>query len=80
MIKRDGWWIVAHDHESRWYPKEEWIKSMCAPGEWICWRAEFGPDNRGNLYAVLLKPMEWGFKNKDIALLFVLAWSNNAVE
>jgi hypothetical protein len=72
MYRENDWWFVDHDHVSSWIPKEHWITEQVAGGQW-CW--EQGKFDFDKPDIPVIKPLRWGFKDKNIALMFALKWS-----
>jgi hypothetical protein len=71
MKYENPWWTVSHDHCSSWLPKEQWIVDRLGKEgkDWICIRGTYD-----ELDHTFIKPLRWGFLDKDMALLFMLRW------
>lgn len=71
----DGWYKVAHDHMSAWWPKEQWIRDTIGPYG-ITWQ------NFNSVFdkCDLVVPLKWGFKNKSAALMFILRWHDATIQ
>lgn len=73
MIKYiDGWWTIDHDHISYWRPKENWLRQHVGEEgvDWKWTEAVFAD----TFTAPLIRPMRYGIKDKDKALIFALMW------
>lgn len=71
ILEKDGRYWVGHDHKGPWPPKEHWIKDRLGSSgdSWIEERAEFTDS-----YNHVRKPLRWGFRDRNMALMFVMAF------
>ena len=74
MKLRDGWWWVEHDHESKWKPKEDWLREKVGEEniDWIGQNAIFDTET---ISRDISTPLQWGIKDPVLAMMFELIWA-----
>lgn len=73
ILKENGYYWVGHDHKGIWPPKVHWIKDRLGSSgdSWIEERADYYDS-----YNFIRRPLRWGFRDYNMALMFVIAFPN----